>query len=454
MKEHLKPLVVRADQSILDGIEAIERAPVQMALVIDQQDKLVGILTNGDVRRWLMRGGNPRAGLRDCMNTDFHAESVDAPRERILKLFDLGFNAVPLLDAQGRLVDFATPDFFPPTEESAVLARARAPARISFSGGGTDLTYYFMDHAGVVLHASIALYAHATLIPSNSPEISIYSLDIHREEHYRDLRTLLANENRSLLSSVVAVIRPAYGFTLHVHSDFPVGSGLGGSSAVTTSIISAFNEFRMDKWSNYEMAELAFQAERLCFGIDGGWQDQYAAAFGGFNLIEFDGHRNTVHSLRLESNVINELEECLILCDTGIKHDSGSIHAIQRSEFLNSDREAELGQMVDLCRHMHHHLIRGELQEFGMRLHDAWELKHGFSTSISGDALDKIYAEARAAGALGGKLLGAGGGGFFLFFARPRQHAAVTAALQSLGCSVRPMRFERNGVLSWRTKIA
>jgi D-glycero-alpha-D-manno-heptose-7-phosphate kinase len=454
MKDHFKDLVVKYDQPVVDAIAAIERGPTQIALVVDAEDVLVGVLTNGDIRRFLVGGGQTSTPVHACMNRHFHALPEETSREELLKLFDIGYNAVPLLDVAGKLVEFATPDFFPPAKEVAVLSRARAPVRISFSGGGTDLTYYFMKNAGVVLNTSIALYAHATLIPSAGPEISIISHDIDRQEHYSSLRNLLDSPDKGLLSSVVSVIRPDYGFDLFVHSDFPVGSGLGGSSAVATSVVAAFNELRLDKWSTYEIAELAFQAERLCFGISGGWQDQYASAFGGFNLIEFDGKRNFVNSLRLEPAISNELEECLILCDTGIEHNSGKIHDQQRQDFVKVDRSQQLLEMTDLCRRMHKHLVRGDLNDFGSSLHEAWKIKHGLSSAISGSTLDTIYNSALEAGALGGKLLGAGGGGFFLFYVQPRHRAKVSATLKALGCTLRTIRFEKEGVTSWRTKVA
>ena len=260
MKNHFIDLVVKQDQPVVDAIAAIEHGPTQIALVVDDAGVLVGILTNGDLRRYLVNGGQTTRPIHECMNRKFHSLPLGTSREELLKLFDLGYNAVPLLDAEKRLVEFATPDFFPPAEETAVLARARAPVRISFSGGGTDLTYYFMKNHGAVLNTSIALYAHATLIPSSQPGINIYSHDIDMHEYYPSLRDLLDSPDRGLLSSVVSVIRPDFGFELYVHSDFPVGSGLGGSSAVATSVIGAFNELRLDTWSTYEIAELAFQA--------------------------------------------------------------------------------------------------------------------------------------------------------------------------------------------------
>jgi D-glycero-alpha-D-manno-heptose-7-phosphate kinase len=446
-------LVVNHDQKVLQGVEAIEASVPQIALVVDESKKLLGTLTNGDVRRYLMAGGSVNYPITECMNREFRWVDRKTSREEILKLFDLGFKALPVLDDSGTLIDFVTPDYFPPADEGVVLARARAPVRVSFSGGGSDLTYYFMEHKGAVLHTTISLYAHATLIPSKDPRIRIISHDIDREERYDSLRELLDSRDRGLLSSVVAVIRPDYGFELYVHSDFPVGSGLGGSSAVAISVVSAFNELRLDKWSTYEVAEVAFHAERLCFGIEGGWQDQYASAFGGFNLIEFDGSRNLVHSLRIQPDILNELEECLMLCDTGIKHHSGEIHEIQRRESSQDEKHIQIERMVDLSSQMHKFLIRGDLRAFGEALHDTWMLKHSLSSAISDTHIDNIYASARDAGALGGKLLGAGGGGFFLFFVLPRNRAEVTARLQERGCKISSLRFDREGVTSWRTKI-
>jgi D-glycero-alpha-D-manno-heptose-7-phosphate kinase len=452
MNTHFDELTVSKDQSLIDAIKVIEANRTQIAFVLDDAKVLVGVLTNGDVRRFLVRGGEPTCRVADCMNRAFRFAQHTAPREELLKLFDLGFNAVPLIDEAGHMVDFATPDYFPPTQEAAILARARAPVRISFSGGGTDLTYYFIKHKGAVLNSSVALYAHATLIPNSGPEINIHSQDIGLNEHYSSLRELLDHPEKGLLSSVVSVIRPAYGFDLYVHSDFPVGSGLGGSSAVATCVVAAFNEMRLDRWSTYEVAELAFHGERLCFGIAGGWQDQYASAFGGFNLIEFDGTRNLVHPIRLDPEITNELEESLVLCDTGIEHHSGKIHEKQREDFTSEGKEDQLKEVVEVCLRMHRHLIRGELLEFGRSMHEAWTLKQKLSSAISGTRIDAIYNAAIEAGAVGGKLLGAGGGGFFVFFVQPRVRNAVTKALEAHGCTIRPARFEREGVTSWRTK--
>jgi D-glycero-alpha-D-manno-heptose-7-phosphate kinase len=453
MSELVKTLSISEHQSILDAVECIEVGALQIAFVVADDRRLLGVVTNGDVRRYLLQGGQTSLPVTVCMNSQFRAVHAGASREELLKIFDLGYIAIPGLDEQGRLIEVYT-RLMTATPEAPVLARARAPVRMSFCGGGADLTYFFIDHPAAVLSCTVSLYAHATLIPRNDSRIQIFSEDLGREEHYDSLAALMTAGEKSLLATIVSVIKPKYGFDLHLQSDFPVGSGLGGSSAATIATIAVFNELRQDRWNTYEIAELAFQAERLCFGIAGGWQDQYASAFGGFNLIEFENRRNVVHPIRLETAIRNELESCLVLCDTGISHNSGYLHELQQQEMKAETTQTELlNASVTLCRRMHHHLIRCELRDFGQCLSEAWLLKKHFSSAVSDDRIDGIYDGALTAGALGGKLLGAGAGGFFVFYIQPQHRQKVVDAVQALGCQVQNFRFESSGVTSWRTKI-
>jgi len=449
----IEQLTLAATSNVLAALKRMESSRFQIVFVLDESGILVGLITNGDLRRHLLVGGSTSDLVLSCMNRNFRSVSVDASREEILKLLDLGFHVIPRVDADGKLVDLVTPEYDLASPEAPILTRARAPVRISFSGGGSDVTYYFVDRPGAVLSTTVSLYCHATLIPRADEEIHIYSEDLDMHEQYGSLMDLLLSDNRGLLRAVVSVIKPTYGFDLYVRSDFPVGSGLGGSSAVATAVVAAFNEMRLDRWSTYEVAELAFQAERVCFGVAGGWQDQYASAFGGFNLIELDGKKNLVHAIRMEPTILNELEECLILCDSRIKHNSGELHHQQKEAYTQEAKAEHVAIMVDLCRQMHRHLIRGELLDFGRNLDTAWQLKRSLSTVISSPDIDAIYEAARNAGALGGKLLGAGGGGFFLFFVQPQYRQKVADELRKHNCKLSSFRFETSGVTSWRTKV-
>ena len=262
-----------------------------------------------------------RDQVATCVNRNFVWARAGAPREQILKLLDQRVHVVPILDAERRLVDVFSRDLFNLGEESEVFARARSPVRISFSGGGTDLTHYFVDNdGGAVINATIAMYAHATLAAAQRRPASgsIRTISAARSKP-TNLAALGSDGELALIKSVVRLIKPTYGFDLEVSADFPVGSGLGGSAVVSSAIIGCFNEFRSDQWDRHEIAEMAFQAERLMLNIPGGWQDQYATVFGGFNHMEFFSDQNTIVPLRLDPNIIAELEESLVLCYTGFE---------------------------------------------------------------------------------------------------------------------------------------
>jgi len=198
---------------------------------------------------------------------------------------------------------------------------------------------------------------------------------------------------------------------------------------------------------------MAFQAERLMLNIPGGWQDQYATVFGGFNHMEFSSEQNTIVPLRLEPNIIAELEESLVLCYTGSNHDSGSIHRDQKQQHETSDAVAAAAKQKEVTREIRHHLLRGQLLECGRLIDEAWHAKRRMSSLISSNELDAIYDLAKANGAVGGKLLGAGGGGYFIFFVRPFHRYPLIAALEQKGLSCSRISFEENGLRTWKSRI-
>ena len=453
MIEKLHGYTVTQNDKVINAIKLIENNNIQAVLVVNKENALKGVITNGDVRRFLLNGGDVNLSVKTCMNTNFRTVDLSASREEILKILDLGFGFIPRLDSHGKLIEIITAEFEHGLIEKPVLSRSRAPVRISFAGGGSDLTYNFIKSPGLVLSTTVALYCHVTLIPRTDHVINIFSEDLNENQKFNSLLTLLEQPKQNLITSVIALIKPSYGFDLYVRSDFPIGSGLGGSSAVATAVIAAFNELRLDHWSSYDLAELAFQAERLCFGVAGGWQDQYASSFGGINLIELGEKKNFVNAIRLDADTINELEECLILCDTGIKHDSSKVHKKIKKSLQNEVNSDKLDSVVNLCRRMHQFLIKGNLLEFGVSLHEAWELKKSLSDKISNSKIDEIYSSTINAGALGGKLLGAGAGGFLLFFVKPQNRMAVINNLAKHNCIAKNFKFENEGVVSWRTPI-
>jgi D-glycero-alpha-D-manno-heptose-7-phosphate kinase len=446
-------LTIAETETITEAFRRLNANMLGILFAQDAEGRIVGAVTDGDIRRRLLTGISLHGQVASCINRDFVWARAGAPREQILKLLDQRVHVVPILDTDGRLVDVFSRDLFNLGDESEVFARARSPVRISFSGGGTDLTHYFVDNGGAVISATIAMYAHATLRRRSDGRIRIYSHDFRRTIEADDLAALGCEGELSLIKSVVRLIKPAYGFDLDVSADFPVGSGLGGSAVVSSAIIGCFNEFRSDQWDRHEIAEMAFQAERLMLNIPGGWQDQYATVFGGFNHMEFSSEQNTIVPLRLDPNIIAELEESLVLCYTGFNHDSGSVHRDQKAQHQTSDAIAAAAKQKEVTREIRHHLLRGQLLECGRLIDEAWHAKRRLSSKISSSELDGIYEHAKENGAVGGKLLGAGGGGYFIFFVRPFERYPLIAALEDKGLRCSRIAFEENGLRTWKSRF-
>lgn len=446
-------LTIAETEPISEAFRRLNANKLGILFAEDAEGRIVGAVTDGDIRRRLLTGMSVGDQVANCVNREFVWARAGAPREQILKLLDQRVHVVPILDADRRLIDVFSRDLFNLSDESEVFARARSPVRISFSGGGTDLTHYFVDNGGAVINATIAMYAHATLRRRNDGRIRIYSHDFRCSIEADNLAGLGSDGELALIKSVVRLIQPAYGFDLEVSADFPVGSGLGGSAVVSSAIIGCFNEFRSDQWDRHEIAEMAFQAERLMLNIPGGWQDQYATVFGGFNHMEFSSEQNTIVPLRLDSSIIAELEESLVLCYTGFNHDSGAVHRDQKAQYQTGDAVAAAAKQKEVTREIRHHLLRGQLLECGRLIDEAWHAKRRFSAKISSTELDAVYDHAKANGAVGGKLLGAGGGGYFMFFVRPFERYPLITALEGNGLRCSRIAFEEHGLRTWKSRF-
>jgi D-glycero-alpha-D-manno-heptose-7-phosphate kinase len=445
---------IATSATLRDALQRIESNQHGMIFVTEADGAVSGLATDGDIRRRLLNGGSLDDEVTQCANTDFIWESPSTPRELLLKKLDHRIRVIPLLDAARRLVGLVSRDHLPIQAEGAVYARARAPVRISFGGGGSDLTHYFSSNeGGAVVNTTISLYSHATLRIRDDAQVIVRSLDLGATLQANNLASALAETGYfGLIQALLRAINPDFGFELFLHSDFPMSSGLGGSAVVSASILGCFNQFRRDQWDLHELAEIAYQAERHYLDIAGGWQDQYATVFGGFNFMEFRMDQNIVHPLRIHPDILLELEECLILCDTGTTHDSGDIHQDQRQQMAAAHVRKMVETNVRLSYEMRNDLLRGRLLQFGQSLDKAWQFKRHFSDKISSSRLDQIYADAKSNGAIGGKLLGAGGGGFFLFYAPPyRKHKLITH-LESSGLKIRPFRFEPQGLQAWTVR--
>ncbi len=327
------------------------------------------------------------------------------------------------------------------------IYKAKAPMRIGFFGGGTDVSPYAEEHGGKVLNCTIDKYVRCMLRPTNAPGITIRSLDL--EEVSRNV-TGRWEGRLPLPQAVLDALPPAPGVEVTMFSDVPPGSGLGSSSALVVSMLKLIHAASGITIDPHTLAELAYRIERVDLGIPGGRQDQYAAAFGGMCVYHFSANGVIVEPVLTEQTALLELESCLLLGYIGSRRLlSGHLMEDQVRRLKEGDTlryHDETKALVDEAVK----LLRGlKIAEFGRLLHTAWEVKKAFSPYIAPTEVEEIYALARRHGAWGGKITGAGGGGFMVFCCPFDRRLELERVLTEAGVQIRHFSFTTQGVHAW-----
>ena len=348
-----------------------------------------------------------------------------------------------------------------PTNQACII-RSKAPLRLGFAGGGTDIVTYYNLYGGYVLNATIDMYAHCTIEPNDSGKIQFIAADINKTEEYRSGEKLPVSPTLPLHTGIYNRIISDYdikstnkfplSFRMTTYSDAPYGSGLGSSSTIVVAIIKAYEEWLNLPLGEYDIAALAYKIEREDIGLAGGKQDQYAATFGGFNFMEFyENERVIVNPLRLKRWIRNELEASLVLFYTGVSRESANIIREQIEHTQRGD-EKNLESLHELKRQsaiMKDALLRGDFKSFSASLLNAWHAKKNAAASISNDLINELYQYALDNGAESAKISGAGGGGFMMIFCDPcRRPALIRALMKKQGIVLMP-NFVEIGTQAW-----
>ncbi|MCZ7570626.1 MAG: hypothetical protein M5U01_18835 [Ardenticatenaceae bacterium] len=325
---------------------------------------------------------------------------------------------------------------------------ARAPVRISLGGGGTDLKAYYGRYGGMVVSAAINKYFYAVISTSRwNDGIQIISSDYHTFYRYDPRQPFFANGSLQLPRAVLDHFHVERGYNLFLASEVPPGTGLGSSGSVAATLVHVAATLRDITLSKKEIAETAAYVEIEKLGMPVGKQDQYAAAFGGINVITFDREGVTVEPVRMSDSVLTQLEQSLLLFFTGSTRESSKIlHEQKRAS--EEDQEPvvnALHAIKALAQEVRRRLETGDLDGFGELLHRAWEHKKTLASSITNPFIDRCYDLARRNGAIGGKITGAGGGGFLMLYCPLRHQEAVTAALEREGVVRMDFRFDFRG---------
>lgn len=339
-----------------------------------------------------------------------------------------------------------------------MIIRSKAPLRIGFAGGGTDVSPFSDDFGGAVLNATISMYAYAVIEPRNDGRIMIRSQDQGVIFEAEKSEFLEIDGELDLLKGVYnrlvrEFIKKPVSFRLTTYVDAPAGSGLGSSSTLVVATIGAFAEWLKIPLGEYDIARLAYEIERFDLGLAGGKQDQYAATFGGFNFIEFFGNEKViVNPLRIKTDLINELEFNIVLYYTGISRVSSQIVELQ-SRNVTDRKKIPMESMHRLkiqAVQMKEAILKGELGRIGEILDFGWGHKKKTAINVTNRFIDKVYEAAKESGATGGKISGAGGGGFMMLYCPGNSRYAVIESLKQFGGEFRRYQYTPHGLLTWK----
>ncbi|MGQ2989692.1 MAG: GHMP family kinase ATP-binding protein [Brevundimonas sp.] len=335
--------------------------------------------------------------------------------------------------------------------------RARAPLRLGLAGGGTDLSPYCDDFGGAVLNATIDRYAFASFLPRDDDRVVFEADDIGVSEAFEPNAPLHAELvlHRGVYERMIRDYNGGrrIGMTIKTTVDAPAGSGLGSSSALVVALVNGMRSVLGAPLGDYDIAHLAYEIERIDLGLSGGRQDQYAAAFGGINYIEFlQNDRVIVNPLRVSDAICNELESSLVVCFSGRSRSSAAIIDQQTAgmKTANHDTMAAMHKLKADAAEMKRALLVGDIDAMAEILNASWKAKKATAQGVSTGALDQLFDIAMANGALAGKVSGAGGGGFMFFLVHPENRHRLIQSLDQAGGQASPAKLTHRGCETWR----
>jgi len=334
-----------------------------------------------------------------------------------------------------------------------MIIRAKAPFRVSFGGGGTDMAPYCVDHGGCVISTAIDRHVYVSIAPREDTIVMVHSPSANKEISFkfgdRDY-----SENFELFKGIINHLNIRDGFDIDFHSELPPGSGMGGSSSLAVALIGAFNEYYDFQFTTHQIAQKAYDIERIELEQKGGYQDQFAAACGGFNFMEFTSQVK-VTPIKASEEMINELHYRFILCYVGGSHFSSDIqdevlkgYIFERKSFMEAMQE--LKDVAHAMREVVESQDIKILASFGELMHRGWLAKKSLSSQISNKSIENFYLTSKKFGVLGGKLLGAGGGGHLLLFSDPDKKYDIVNELEKIGGKIINFHFNPKGLEVWR----
>jgi D-glycero-alpha-D-manno-heptose-7-phosphate kinase len=336
-----------------------------------------------------------------------------------------------------------------------MIIRSKAPFRISFGGGGTDMPPYCLEHGGCVISTTIDKHIYITLKPKDGEKIGVISLNSNKKFEF-DIGDDNYSADFDIIKAIVHLLKIKKGFDIIIYSELPAGSGMGGSSSLAVALIGAFNMYYRWNLNKHVIAQKAYETERIELKQKGGFQDQFAASYGGFNFMNFTENVEVI-PIKASQEMINELQFRLSLWYIGGSHFSSNIqnevlkgYEIEKNTYMEAMSELKL--VARSMKKVVESNDLNQLTEFGRLLHKGWDVKKSLSNKISNKNIENFYLTSRKFGVLGGKLLGAGGGGHLLLFSDPSKNFILSKELEMIGGKKINFHFNPRGLEVWELK--
>ena len=339
-----------------------------------------------------------------------------------------------------------------------MIIRSKAPLRLGLAGGGTDVAPYSELYGGSILNATISMYAYASIRPRKDGKIVFRAFDRKETVELPSTGSLiidgLLDLHKGIYNRIIKdFIHQPLSFELSTRVDAPPGSGLGSSSTLVVAMLGAYAEWLDLPLGEYDLAHLAYDIERVDLNMAGGKQDQYAATFGGVNFMEFyKEDKVIVNPLRIHDQYLDELEHNLVLYHTETSRLSSTIIAEQQKNVIKGNEKSleAMHKLKEQAVMMKEALLKGNLDKIGEILDFGWKFKKNMAKNITNPMIDEIYATAIKNGATGGKISGAGVGGFMFFYCPDISRNNVIESLEKFGGKIKRYEFTSKGLKTWK----
>jgi D-glycero-alpha-D-manno-heptose-7-phosphate kinase len=407
---------IDSQASIYEFIALLDHVSENTAFVTEN-DKLVGVATDGDLRRYIRKNNKLPEFVAEFMNTEFSYENVDGMSNNFHNFWH---GVLPVVNDDFEVIS----ERLGVNSKKHVIS-AIAPTRISFAGGGSDTEKWMRQSEGKVVNIAIAKYARVTLSRNQLDRLQIMSINtgetlclhIEKYKQYQNAKLRLAVE-------CIKKFKITEGLTIEIYCDFEPGTGLGGSSSVVVALLKCLCSYFNMFLSDLELIELAYSIERNDCRIEGGWQDQIAAVKGGLNLINFRFKNFHIYPIDMNKQDFDYLCNSLFICRVGGTRESSKLHKLQSEKANQAAFKNKMKQIVELADRSFSLIGEGNFSELGEILDAGWELKKKLGHFMSSHEVDKIYKKLKYFGASGGKLLGAGGSGYLMVYVKPEKQYA------------------------------